>query len=98
MRATVCATREEIEDARSGPGAIFLLKDAPEGRRYLFFRCPCGCGAMGALAIRPQPDREGWELSDYPAHATLVPSVRRTLIEGGCGWRGFLTNGEWVNC
>jgi len=29
---------------------------------------------------------------------TLTPSILRTPEKGGCGWHGFVTNGEIITC
>lgn len=69
------------------------------------FDCPCGCGSPLAVYIANPIDGGPTALNDS-AHCwqrtgetfenlSLTPSLQRV---GGCGWHGFVTNGEIVNC
>ena len=64
-----------------------------DGVAGLAIRCP-GCGSESYL---PTGDSRGWNLvSEDPL--TITPSVFHTKEKGGCGWHGFLTDGEWRSC
>jgi len=66
------------------------------------FDCPCGCSPRvfvsfsnpldGGEKLR---DRITWERTgDTFDNLTLSPSILRL---GGCGWHGFVTNGEVIS-
>jgi len=70
--------------------------------------CPCGkCGdelyvpfsvALDGTA-RPDGTHPGWEREgDTFEILTLKPSVLRIQSRGGCGWHGFISNGEVTTC
>ncbi|MGE0362783.1 MAG: DUF6527 family protein [Vicinamibacterales bacterium] len=76
----------------------------------VIFRCPCGNGAdehecyvpfRNPLDGGPPADPGGWNGSggwqrtgDTFETLTLTPSILRNRSHGGCGWHGFITNGE----
>lgn len=60
--------------------------------------CPCGCEKelfvpfKVALDGTPHRTDKGWDRTgDTFETLTLTPSIRRI---GGCGWHGFITNGQ----
>jgi hypothetical protein len=66
------------------------------------FDCPCGCGTncyvpfANPLDGQPphdtRPNLPTWQRTGETFESlTLTPSIRRV---GGCGWHGFITNGE----
>lgn len=66
------------------------------------FDCPCGCGTRTYLDFQnpldggPAHDTRGphWKRQGETFETlTLKPSIRRTPPRG-CGWHGFVTNGE----
>jgi len=68
------------------------------------FNCPCGC--LGRICVLFQNPLDGgpalenagplWaRCSDSLDSLTLLPSIRRL---GGCGWHGFITEGEALTC
>lgn len=73
----------------------------------VFMDCPCGkCGKElcvpfanpldGKEAIYPN---NGWQrVGETIETLTLSPSVLRTPEYGGCGWHGYIRNGEAVEC
>src|SRR5574341_406234 len=98
-------------DARFvGAGGEGIFKpdgsQAPERHGVgITFRCPCGCGEWGYVPFTNpldggpvlQPDRPHWERTGKTVETlTLRPSILRTKPPG-CGWHGFVTNGEVVN-
>lgn len=71
------------------------------------FDCPCGKCGMPCFVPFRQPldggpplwgeDRSLWNRSgDTFDTLTLTPSILRSPDKGGCGWHGFVTNGEIV--
>lgn len=71
----------------------------------LGFKCPCGCESMCAVHFAnpldggpatgvPQWRRTGETFENI----TLEPSIQRVKVNGqGCGWHGWIRNGEIVN-
>lgn len=68
------------------------------------FDCPCGaCGVRGFVAFENPLDggpplhgeRARWQRTGETFETlTLRPSILRSHDKGGCGWHGFITNGE----
>lgn len=100
--ATCHGTGREYEPAprREGVGVIF---DCPCGNHdeghqcYVPFANPLDGG--------PPTDPGGWHGSggwqrtgDTFDTLTLTPSIYRREDLGGCGWHGFITNGEVTSC
>jgi Family of unknown function (DUF6527) len=92
-----CYTR----DAETG-----ALLPAPERKGVgVVFDCPCGnhdeehrCFVPFKIAIDGMPSGEpkGWQRTgDTFETLTLEPSILRI---GGCGWHGWIRNGEVVTC
>lgn len=81
-----------------------------DGRRGigLIFDCPCGCGTLetGQGLVIPfanpmdggpthEPAQASWERTGETfATLTLRPSILRSKARGGCGWHGYVTNGQ----
>lgn len=62
-----------------------------EGISGLAICCP-GCGSKSWLPINRE--HGGWTLvSESPLE--IAPSVFHKKENGGCGWHGWLQNGEW---
>lgn len=59
---------------------------------YIIFVCPCGCGDRRCL---PVTGDKRWIWDGNKETPTLTPSI---LYLDGCGWHGFLTNGEFIQC
>ena len=71
----------------------------------LMFDCPCGkCGMPCAIPMNnpldggpPLNPDHGWDrIGEDFETLTLKPSILRTVKRGGCGWHGFITNGEII--
>lgn len=71
------------------------------------FDCPCGkCGIRCYVDFANPLDGGASLWDEYPTHPawqrtgetfktlTLTPSILRSRAKGGCGWHGFITNGE----
>jgi hypothetical protein len=73
----------------------------------VIFDCPCGCDQPcfvpfenpldGSHPIYPENAR--WRRTgDTFESLTTEPSILRSKDKGGCGWHGFITNGEIITC
>lgn len=81
------------------------ILDAYNGRTGVGveFDCPCGCGHPCFVPFRnpmdgSHPVLEGalWDRSGETVETlTLHPGILRS---NGCGWHGFVTDGEAVEC
>lgn len=70
----------------------------------VYFDCPCGCDERCYVMFRNPTDggparldgdTSSWERTGDTFEAlTLAPSIYRRL---GCGWHGWIRNGEIVN-
>jgi hypothetical protein len=88
-----------------GPGVTCEGKPVPRREGVMLtFDCPCGCQHPIAVYIDPPLDGNPSDPHCLPKWArtgeafealTLTPSILR---RGGCGWHGFVTNGELVTC
>jgi hypothetical protein len=66
-------------------------------RRVLYFDCPCGCKARLGITLKPK-NPNGWDYNGAEFDAvTATPSIVHST-PGGCGWHGWLTNGEFKRC
>ena len=97
----------EFFDA-GGPGIRRLDGSPVEHRRGvgMIFDCPCGqCGVRAAVEFDVAADGRPWK-ADAPrwkrtgddfGSMTLSPSILRSKDKGGCGWHGWIRNGEVIN-
>lgn len=87
---------DEAPEADAKPGTFcWRNRGATEysvAHRYLMYVCPRDKGYCG-VPIRPGqlPNGAGWIHDGNDDKPTLTPSVN---CVGGCGWHGFITNGE----
>ncbi len=95
----------QIADA--GGEGIYQADMTPAPRRIgvgLYLDCPCGCGKMHVLHFQNPIDggahyadrgQTTWVRTGTTLEAlTLRPSILFDPVKGGCGWHGFITNGE----
>lgn len=87
-------------------------KPVPERRGIgVMFNCPCGCSSWCAVPFKnpidggPQVGHQGWAREGETFETlTLKPSILRLKWkspdgkENGCGWHGYITNGEVSTC
>lgn len=74
----------------------------------LMFGCPCGCGSLNAVNVRPYPKdnpdpRPNWQWDGNEQCPTLTPSILIYQLDDkgeriGEHWHGFLTSGEFRSC
>ena len=74
-----------------GEWAVRRTKDGDERYNMFWFTCPREAGKVCAVPLLPRrlPNGAGWSWD--PDTKSLTPSVN---CVGGCGWHGFVTNGE----
>lgn len=90
MKAEVY-TDYDLFEADSKPGSVFMA-DGDGDRPWLHHHCP-GCGLRTGLRLYG-PNHPFWVLDSKPGEPiSISPSVHHS---GGCGWHGFLKNGEWA--
>lgn len=94
-----------------GPGVSRRLPDGssepvPERRGVaIAFDCPCGCESRVCIALSApldggapytSPGEPTWKRTgDSFETLTLSPSLQRV---GGCGWHGWVRDGEVIAC
>ena len=74
----------------------------------MLFGCPCGCGSLHSIALKPYPaaapdDRSIWQWDGNRETPTLTPSILSHQLDSagnkiGEHWHGFLTAGEFESC
>jgi len=96
----------------SGGKNVFNTDGSPSELREgvaLVFNCPCGkeheehnkeCVVMFNNPLdggKPYPNHIYWQRTGETfENLTLTPSILRSKERGGCGWHGFITNGEII--
>lgn len=97
-RPPVKATRvQSIADVFADgcePGTFVFTESNLQGR-CIVYRCPCGCGNIAGIPLKPSPQKVTWEWDGNRDLPTLNPSVR---VLSGCKWHGYLTAGQWTFC
>ncbi len=85
-------TKEQFR-AENKPGSFFVTLPDANSERGFWYRCPCGCGRQGRLAVgenfKPS-DGPSWNWNGSTERPTLRPSMNHVDH-----WHGFLTDGEW---
>lgn len=88
-------------DAQPGDWDIIRCPEV-EKSATIWFTCPCGCGCMARLPLRPSVERASWQWDGNEESPTLYPSVHHQVDDGAGGlkthWHGWLRAGEWVSC
>lgn len=85
---------DEPEGRAKSPGEFMWINDGAGKAASLWFVCPCGCGDESAICIAPHGAHpKQWQWDGNRQKPTLTPSIHKQV---GCGWHGWLRNGEWV--
>lgn len=93
---------EFVSFAASTPGAFCyaVYGAVPNGR--MLYSCPCGCGAIGMLYVRPFPEKPFWSNLGTLEVPTLQPSIglnggadAQDIENDGFHWHGYLMEGVW---
>ncbi len=94
------------DDDGKVPAGYFHFVDGYDGTKdvCLLFGCPCGCGSLHAVAVKPY-DGAGptWDWDGNRDQPTLTPSILSYQLNNsgeriGEHWHGFLTAGRFVSC
>jgi hypothetical protein len=95
----------------AGGEGIFNADGTPATPREgvgVIFDCPCGqykeewqrCYVPFSNPLDGGPvfdERQGWQRTGETFDTlTLTPSILRNKDRGGCGWHGFITNGDII--
>lgn len=100
MLAVICKTYKEFKNAVAGAVEIRGRGVHAETDQPLYggaaIKCP-GCGLDSYLPFDGSGSNN-WRFDGNTEQPSVVPSVFHTKELGGCGWHGYLTNGEWVSC
>lgn len=59
----------------------------------LTFMCPCGCGAVAGINLKPVYPH-GWDWDGNKELPTINPSIKISP----CGWHGYLRAGVFESC
>ena len=71
------------------------------------FDCPCGCDNTCYVDFANPLDGLSPKYTDSPLWnrtgdtfetLTLYPSILRSVEKGGCGWHGYIRNGQVESC
>lgn len=94
----------------AGGDGITLADGSPAPERHgvgVSFDCPCGaCGTQCFVPFNNpidgggvwDPTRSLWTRTGETFETlSLTPSIHRVPGKGGCGWHGFVTNGEVIS-
>lgn len=108
-RATVTATFDvDWPDDGVPAGHWHFYSSSGVGPRAgILFGCPCGCGEMMSVAIKPSPivgsKRPVWQWDGNEELPTLSPSINILQLDQagnrtGEHWHGYLTAGVFKSC
>lgn len=59
------------------------------------FICPCGCGKLRSVPLKPHAGSPSWEWNGNKEKPSLSPSVNCLT---GCQWHGWITDGVFTSC
>jgi hypothetical protein len=75
----------------------YVVDDPGRERRRCYFPCPRREGYECHVLLTPWPiNAPTWTWDGNRDSPTLSPSINCNG-EGGCGWHGFIRNGQTVN-
>lgn len=79
------------------PGQFQFYKNKEGHIAGMIICCP-GCNAQSAVPFKNDgPSATAtWHWDENQSHPTLTPSVLHPIEKHGCGWHGWLKNGEWI--
>lgn len=75
----------KFRQAAGKPGSFYYFRSSDVDEAGIIHSCPCGCGMLGALNLKPHDDRDRplWANSGTRERPTLSPSVGIRPIEDG---------------
>lgn len=74
------------------PGVLYLCEHAGGQPYFLWFRCPCGCGAERALYLGAN-GQPRWDVAEHDGLLTVTPSIAVTV---GCMIHFFIRDNRVV--
>jgi hypothetical protein len=83
---------ETFMDLKDGDYIITSYKNELYG---IIFKCP-GCVEALGITIKDHKNEPGWSINFETLTAT--PSILHKRDGRGCGWHGYLTNGDLKSC
>lgn len=105
VAAKLVANFNEIEERGDVPAGVFQYCGAYKGDPdvVLMFGCPCGCGEVGVVHLKPMDGHPVWTWDGNREQPTLTPSILIHQLNDkgekiGEHWHGFLTAGEFKSC
>jgi hypothetical protein len=91
-----------LSNDRQGGDFVIVRDKEVDENLAMWFCCPCGCGSMGRLPLRPSNAAHSWEWNGNEEQPTLHPSVHHQIGDGAGGlqthWHGWLKAGVWESC
>lgn len=94
-----------FERATGIPGAFWYGTYGAVPDAMMHFSCPCGCGTIQYVLVRPFPGRQLHANTGTKQRPTINPSIgisrfgRDPDIEAdGHHWHGHLRDGIWESC
>jgi hypothetical protein len=105
VQAQLAENFSEVEDRGDVPPGLFQFCDSYGGDKdvALMFGCPCGCGEVSVVHLKPMDDHPVWTWDGDREHPTLTPSILIHQLDdkgnkNGEHWHGFLTGGQFRSC
>jgi hypothetical protein len=97
---------DDFGDRHEVSAGAFHFADGYDGTKdvCLLFGCPCGCGALQAIHVKPYSGaRATWQWDGNRQAPTCTPSILIHQLNDagekvGEHWHGFLTAGEFRSC
>lgn len=97
----------DSDDGAGVPAGYFAFCDGYDGTKdvSIIHGCPCGCGTLGAVHLKPYGgrDRPVWQWDGNRDAPTLTPSILIHQLDDsgkiiGEHWHGYLTAGVFRSC
>lgn len=78
------------------PRSFFINPNADgPGAPHIFYHCPRDRGLCGVPLKKPNRLGYVWSWNGSLDAPTLSPSIDCREANGGCGWHGFVRDGDW---
>lgn len=96
----VKATKKTCFEECKAPGDFYFTEAGEGPYRRLSFLCPCGCGVLAGVRVRPdgQNDGQAWGWNQNEEVPTATPSINILNGPNSSHWHGYLTDGEFSQC
>lgn len=91
----------EFVNSYGGVRGVGIAFDCPCGDRDEEHRCyvPFKNALDGTTDFKQTSEPHTWQRAGETfEELTLTPSIHRVKERGGCGWHGFVTNGDVTTC